>query len=199
MIQHNVTQGSQEWHDLRCGKITSTRIKAAMGATYMDLLDELIAEQELGYYDQGNYLSTEMQWGTDYEPIAIAEYERRQGVTADRVGFLSSEKYPLIGLSPDSLIGKNGATEVKCPSTKKHIRTIRLGKIPVEHLPQIHFYFLIHEELEWLDFVSFDPRLERLPIFIKRITRAEIDLSEYITRIELIGVKLEQLKHDLFF
>jgi len=55
MIIHQVTQGTPEWHQLRCGKITSSRMKQLVKADNLSLVDELIAEQELGYYEADDY------------------------------------------------------------------------------------------------------------------------------------------------
>ena len=51
MIIHNCTQGSHEWHQLRLGKITGSRLKKMMAKDNLALIDELIAEEQVGIAD----------------------------------------------------------------------------------------------------------------------------------------------------
>ena len=96
MIIHEVQQGSYEWHQLRMGKITSTRLKKAMSKDNLSLVDELIAEEETGLPDDDGFVSEEMQRGIDLEPLAIAEYERIKGTPVIRYGMLQSEEIPML-------------------------------------------------------------------------------------------------------
>lgn len=201
MIKHDVIQGSQEWHELRLCKITSTRLKAAISDKRLELMDELIAEMEVGYGDSSDFTSLSMQWGLDYEPLGVTQYEKERGVTVDRVGFIQSSEMPLLGCSPDGLIGETGAIEVKCPDTKKHIKTIRQKQIPNEHKEQVWMYFLVNPKLEWLDFISYDPRLIKRPLFIHRVTREELKkkLDTCWTQLKKFEAKLNELQSEIFF
>jgi len=91
--------------------------------------------------------------------------------------------------------------EVKCPKTKTHVRYIRIGVIPAEYKPQVLQYFLVHDKLQWLDFISFDPRLDRKPIFIKRVTRAELQLEidDAWVRVERFINKFNKYKEEIWF
>jgi hypothetical protein len=201
MITHHVTQGTPEWHQLRCGKITSSRMKTLVSSDNLRLIDELITEHELGYYDVDEYTSPEMEWGIDHESQAIEQYEAMTGVSVTRVGMLQSDRYDLLTVSPDGLVGDVGAVEVKCPKTKTHVRNIRMGVIPAEYRPQVLQYFLVHDKLQWLDFISFDPRLERKPIWIKRVTRAELQLEidDAWARVERFVTKFNKYKEEIWF
>ena len=201
MIIHQVTQGTPEWHQLRCGKITSSRMKQLVKSDNLSLIDELIAEQELGYYEADDYTSPEMEWGTDHEAQAIEQYESMTGVSVTRVGMLQSERYDLLTVSPDGLVGDDGAVEVKCPKTKTHVRYIRMGVIPAEYKPQVLQYFLVHDKLQGLDFISFDPRLERKPIWVKRVTRAELrlEIDDAWAMVDKFVTKLNKYKEEIWF
>ena len=50
-----------------------------------------------------------------------------------------------------------------------------MGGLPNDHKYQVYQYFLVNEKLEWLDFVSYDPRFTPRPLYIHRITRNEIE------------------------
>lgn len=201
MIIHNCTQGSHEWHQLRLGKITGSRLKKMMAKDNLALIDELIAEEQVGISDDDEFMSDEMQRGIDMEPLAIQEYCNITGYTVEHPCFLQSEDWPILCQSPDGYIGTTGAVEVKCPKTKTHIKYIRMGKIPNEYKEQVWSYFLVNPELQWLDFVSYDPRLAIKPIWIHRVTREELAEELDAAKVELIKfiIKIESYKSEIFF
>ncbi len=173
MIEYIFDQASQEWYDIKAGKITGSRMKRVMQKSNLDLVYELIAELETGKQKQIN-VSEAMQRGLDLEPVAKAEYETYTGSVVKDIGFWQHGTNKFLGVSPDGVISENGAIEIKCPDTKKHVEYILIGRIPNEYKYQVYTYFLVNESLEWLDFVSFDPRFRINPIHIHRITRKEI-------------------------
>lgn len=201
MIIHDCTQGSFEWHQLRLGKITGSRLKKMMAKDNLSLIDELIAEEQVGIADDDEFVSDEMQRGIDMEPLAIQEYCNITGYTVDHPCFLQSEDWPILCQSPDGYIGTTGAVEVKCPKTKTHVKYIRMGKIPNEYKEQVWSYFLVNPDLQWLDFVSYDPRLTVKPIWIHRVTREELAEELDAAKVELIKfiIKLESYKSEIFF
>ena len=201
MIIHNCTQGSHEWLQLRLGKITGSRLKKMMAKDNLGLIDELIAEEQVGIPDDDDFVSEEMQRGIDMEPLAIQEYSNITGNEVEHPCMLQSEDWPILCQSPDGYIGTTGAVEIKCPKTKTHIKYIRMGKIPNEYKEQVWAYFLVNPDLQWLDFVSYDPRLTIKPIWILHVTREELQEELNTARVELIKFinKLEQYKSEIFF
>lgn len=201
MIIHDCTQGSFEWHQLRLGKITGSRLKKMMAKDNLSLIDELISEEQVGIADDDEFVSDEMQRGIDMEPLAIQEYCNITGYTVDHPCFLQSEDWPILCQSPDGYIGTTGAVEVKCPKTKTHVKYIRMGKIPNEYKEQVWSYFLVNPDLQWLDFVSYDPRLTVKPIWIHRVTREELaeELQAAVVELEKFIAKLDKYKSEIFF
>lgn len=180
MTEHQVEQGTPEWHKLRIGKITSSRVAGIMKSDNLKVVDELIYETvcpDLAVWDEADgYVSEAMQWGTDHEAEAVEAYVAQTGNAMEQVGFCTHDTLTYLAMSPDRLTpDRTGAVEVKCPSTKTHIRTIRMGGLPNDHKYQVYQYFLVNEKLEWLDFVSYDPRFTPRPLYIHRITRNEIE------------------------
>jgi putative phage-type endonuclease len=179
MIIHNLEQRSQEWLNMKLGKITGTRLKGVCGSNNLPLLDELIAERMVGIAEF-NYVNEAMQRGIDLEPIAMKAYEDATFNTVLEIGYIESEEFENVGLSPDGLIKYNsklytGAVEIKCPSSKKHIEYIRTNRVPAEYKHQVLMYFINVPTLEWLDFVSYDDRVIQKPLHIVRVTREELD------------------------
>lgn len=201
MIKHKVKQGSPQWFRLRIGKVTGSRFKQLMSADNLSLLDILVAEQVTGQSQDNDYVSDEMQRGTDLEPLARKEYERITKKKVKQFGFLQSKKYPLLGLSPDGLVGRSGAIEIKCPNTSNHVKAIRQKKVPAQYKGQVLLHFIVNEKLEWLDFVSYDPRFHVKPVFILRVTRDEWkdDISEAVEATEKFFAKFDKIKTEIIF
>ncbi len=201
MIIHDCTQGSHEWHQLRLGKITGSRLKKMMAKDNLALIDELIAEEQVGIPDDDDFISEDMQRGIDMEPLAIQEYSNITGHEVDHPCLIQSEDWDILCQSPDGYVGKEGAVEIKCPKTKTHIKYIRMGKIPNEYKEQVWSYFLVNPDLQWLDFVSYDPRLAVKPIWIHRINREELaeELATVTAELEKFISKLNKYKSEIFF
>ena len=195
-------QRSPEWFEARLGVITGSRAKNAFAKNKLPFIDELIAERLTGVIPQG-FTSEAMKHGILYEPEAIRVYEEVTKRVVDEIGFCVHDDYDYIAVSPDGLIkidGKyKGAVEVKCPSSKKHVEYMRIDRIPSEYKRQVVHYFVVVEDLEWLDFVSYDPRLDQKKLHIHRVTREKLQedidaaLQTYIELYEKLLAYEEQI------
>lgn len=185
MIEVKVEQGTPEWLKMRLGKITGTRLKEVFKSDNLPLIDEMIAEIDSEEIEE-NYVNQSMQRGKDLEPVVKAIYEQVKDIEIDEVGFCLSEVNDYLALSPDGFTkDRLGAIEIKCPSTKVHVKYIRMNKIPSEYLYQVYCYFLINQKLEWLDFISYDDRFNSRPMWIKRVKREEIENELILANIEI--------------
>ena len=177
-------QGSPEWLQLRCGRVTASRmsdvlaeIKKGEAAARRNYRAELVSEI-LTNIPVEEYVSREMQWGKEMEPFARAAYELQTGATVDPAGFAVHSQIPRFGASPDGLVDADGLLEIKCPNTSTHLECLLTGGIPPEHYPQMRAE-LACTGRQWVDFVSFDPRLPRhLQLFVKRFHRDEKRIAE---------------------
>lgn len=185
MIEVKVEQGSQEWLKMRLGKITGTRLKEVFKSDNLSLVDELTAEI-ISEVIEENFVNHAMQRGKDLEPIVRDLYTQVTGIEIEEIGFCLSEENDFLALSPDGFTpDRKGAIEIKCPSTKIHVKYIRQDQLPNEYKYQVYNYFLVNQDLEYLDFVSFDDRFKIKPMYVKRITREEIQTELYHTNAEL--------------
>lgn len=172
-----IEQGSPEWHKIRCGKVTASRVADVMartakgwGASRTNYAAELIAERLTGEAAQG-FTNAAMQWGTDQEPRARAAYEFYTGQDVTQVGFVVHPQIPQAGASPDGLVGENGLVEIKCPNTATHIDTLITKSIPGKYITQMQWQMACTDR-DWCDFVSYDPRLpESMQMFVQRVPR----------------------------
>jgi putative phage-type endonuclease len=162
-IYDSITQGTPEWHAVRAGKATASRIsdimaviKSGEAAVRKNYRAELVCQRMTGIVEAG-YVSPEMQWGTDHESDARHAYAYPRGLTVTPVGFVDHPDIAMSGASPDGLVGDDGLVEIKCPNTATHIETL-LGKaVPQKYGQQIQWQLACTGRL-WCDFVSFDPR-----------------------------------------
>lgn len=170
-------QRSKKWFQARLGVITGSRAKNVFAKNNLVFMDELISERLTGIIPEG-FTSEAMKHGILYEPEAIRVYEETTKTKVDEIGFCVHNDYDFIAISPDGLIkidGKyKGAVEVKCPSSKKHVEYMRIDRVPAEYKRQVIHYFVVNEDLEWLDFVSYDPRIKIKKLHIHRITREDL-------------------------
>ena len=175
-----IEQGTDKWLDLRLGVITASKFKDVMakgqGKTRKSYLYQLAAEIITGEREE-SYKNQYMEWGNENEPAARAMYELEMSVDVVEVSFVKTDN-PMIGCSPDGLIGDNGLVEFKCPKTTTQIETFLAGSMPAGHRPQVQGQLWVCER-EWCDFVSFDPRIDGVSgFFLERIYRDEKYIKE---------------------
>lgn len=194
-------QGSPEWKRERAGCATASCFIDVMGskAARQAYIDQLVCERITGE-PKADVFSYSMQWGKDCEPGARALYQLLTGNTAVQVGFVKHPTLPWVGASPDSLVGIEGGLEIKSPYLSEiHLRTWLEG-MPREHKPQVQGVMWVCE-LEWIDFISFDPRQpEHLRLYIERIARDDEYIAKLAaaTRELLAEVKVQERKlHEL--
>ena len=178
-------QRSEEWYSARLGKVTASRlsdvlatIKTGEAAARANYRIELVAERLTGKSTPG-FTSAAMQWGVDCEPMARSAYETETGLIVTEVGFVDHPTIEMTGASPDGLVGDDGLIEIKCPDTKTHIQTLTSKKAPSEYIPQMQWQMACTGR-QWVDFVSFDPRLpEHLMLEIIRVDRDQSLIDKY--------------------
>lgn len=179
-----IIQGSPEWHALRCGKATASRIadviaktKTGVSALRMTYMGELIAERLTGTVVEG-YVSPAMKHGTSTEAEARTAYEWIYG-EVEQIAFVDHPMIAMAGASPDGLVGAEGMVEFKCPNTWTHIETLLGGSIPAKYITQVQWQMACRPEREWVDWCSYDPRLpDGMRLFVKRIHRDNTLIAE---------------------
>jgi putative phage-type endonuclease len=179
-----LVQGTTEWHEARCGRVTASRIadvtartKTGWGASRKNYAAELIAERLTGIPAQG-FTNAAMQWGIDTEPQARAAYEFFRDEAVQEVGLVTHPTIPMSSASPDGLVGEDGMIEIKCPNTATHIDTLLAKSIAGKYVKQMQWQMACAGR-QWVDFVSFDPRMpEHLRLFVERVERDDEQISE---------------------
>lgn len=179
-------QRSPEWFQARAGRLTGSRakdmlatIKNGEAAARRDYRLQLVCERLTGMPQDDGYINAEMQRGLDCEPLAFAAYEALTGQVVERAGFLAHDALPM-GCSLDGHIDAyRGLLECKCPKSATHLRYLRAGTCPPEHLAQITHNLYV-TGAEWCDFFSWDDRFPiALQTCVVRVQRHEVDLAGY--------------------
>lgn len=194
----DLIQGSADWHAIRCGKVTASRVsdvmartKTGWGAGRANYMAELIAERLTETPVEG-FTSTAMQWGTDTEPMARRAYEWQEACTVDQIGFVEHPSIAMTGASPDGLIGADGLVEIKCPNTSTHIDTLLGQAVPTKYITQMQWQMACTGR-KWCDFVSFDPRLPaEMQLFRSRIIRDAMMIADLEQHVAVFIAELDE-------
>lgn len=172
-----IEQRSTEWHQIRLGKVTASRVadiisktKSGYSTSRANYMAELIVERLTGKAAD-YYQNAAMLWGTNTEPMARSAYEDHTGGLVEEVGFVPHPTIPMSGASPDGLVNEDGLVEIKCPNTSTHIDTVLGQEIPLKHIAQMQWQMACTGR-DYCDFVSFDPRLpDGMKIFVRTLRR----------------------------
>jgi len=174
-------QGSQEWHAARCGKFTGSRFADLMAVTKSgpstsraNLIMTIALERLTGQPEQ-TFQNDAMRRGTELEPFARGAYEAKTGELVETVAFVTDDRWPYVGVSPDGLLGDQGLVEFKCPASQaKHFAALKDGAHAKEYAWQVQGQLWITGR-QWCDVVSFDPRFpEELQLAITNVRRDEV-------------------------
>jgi len=205
----NKLQGTGEWFNARTGKLTASRMRAAMSylkqsekdkeagkpkedkAERKNLKIEILCERMTGEIVD-KFVSQDMQWGIDKEPEAKAAYEKATGRIIRDVGFIDHPRIEFCGASPDGFVD-DGLVEIKCPKRETHIGWILDGGIPEEHIPQMTLQAAVTGR-SWVDFVSYDPRMpEAQKLLVRRFYPTAKQIAEIESEAEKFLAEVDAL------
>lgn len=166
-------QGTPEWHAARAGIPTASMFATilangrggAESKTRMTYMRKLAGEIITGE-PMESYTNEHMERGKVMEAEARDLYAFERNVEPTQIGFIRSGQK---GCSPDSLIDANGMCEVKTKLPHLQIEVLERGTLPPEHKAQCQGALWVAER-EWIDFVSYWPKM---PLFVCRVTRDE--------------------------
>lgn len=185
MSSLTIEQGTPEWHAMRCGKVTASRIADVLregrsgkpSASRARYMGEIVTERLTGVSTE-SFRSADMQWGTDTEEQARDAYAFAHGFTLQKIAFVDHPTIEMCGASPDGLINDDGLAEFKCPASHTHIETLLTDKVSGDYIKQMQWQMACTGR-QWCDFVSFDPRMPvEMSLYRKRIDRDETQIAQ---------------------
>lgn len=178
-------QRSADWHAIRLGKLTGSRVGDAFAtiksggeaAARRNYRVQLVLERLTGRSQENGYVSADMERGIALESDARAAYEATCGTFVEPIGFVLHDDLQT-GCSPDGVVfgdsGILGLIEIKCPKAATHLDHVR-RQLPREYVDQVR-HGLWLTGAEWADFVSFHPDFpESLRLAVTRLTLSEVE------------------------
>jgi predicted phage-related endonuclease len=191
---HDAEQGSDEWHQLRCGCLTASQVKEIVTPTLKlaandktRALINKVAVQRISGIPEESFTSEKMLRGHIDEEVAREIYAKKYAPVAE-IGFITNDAFPNFGYSPDGLVGSDGLIEVKSRDPHLHLASITARErgegIPKEYMAQVQSGLMISGR-EWCDFISFS---HGLPMMVHRVERDE----DYIAAIYEAAKSFEQ-------
>lgn len=188
---HNVTQGTDEWHALRCGIVTASAMNAIMTPT-LKLADNdktrahvwEIAAQRINQYTEPTYLGDHMLRGMVDEVTARDLYSAHFE-PVEEVGFITRAIGVVnVGYSPDgACVMSSGGIEVKSRIQRLQTEVIVSNEIPKEHILQVQFGLLV-SGWDFIDYISYSGgmpmwviRSEPIPAYQDAITEAVVSFE----------------------
>jgi hypothetical protein len=186
-IEIEEIEKESRWMAKRVGKITASNVPKLMtkgkgsewGKTAIDELLNVFYEKRTGI--QRDSISTfAMRWGLENEYPAFCFYRDHfnpgavYSKSGDEIIFL--EPIPGFGISPDA-VSPGGICEIKCPENPvNHLKYCMIERI---EKGDDYYYQMVAQFIsgvEWIDFVSFDPRMDDddpLKMHVVRLNRTD--------------------------
>jgi putative phage-type endonuclease len=192
----DIEQNSDEWFDLRQGKITASHFATIM-AHYPNGLGDLakryaervaleIVTGERN--DEDDFKSVWMERGNEYEPIAKQLYEMETFRKVTNGGFFVLND---LGDSPDGIIGEHGRIEIKCVKASTQWKRLKKGGYDLSYKWQIQGHLWIGNA-GWCDFVQYSPKMpENKQLYIYTVKRDEVMISQLRERMELFRAEVK--------
>lgn len=167
MKLHEVKQKTPEWIQLRLDHpLTASEAQAIgnQGKGLETLCWNKLAEKYSSASPE-DISNNHIDRGNELEEHARAMYELDTGRQVTEVGFITNEKYPLAGASPDGLV-EDGGLEIKCFADPKHFRFIIEPTIESQYMWQMQMQMLIGE-FKFVDFVAFNPNYTNSLVIVR--------------------------------
>ena len=202
LIYHDVQQGSDAWLHIKSGKFGGTTAgtftvkgKSAdgIGAGLRSLIYRKAAQTVTGP-DLDGFTSKAMQRGNDLEPFARKRYEMENFVDVAQIGYIQRGEY--FGVSPDGLVGEDGAIEIKCLEGPAWVEWYVDGQtvdcIPKDYYNQMQWLMFITGR-EWCDYVVFNPDFAPLDYTQIRVERDDSVISTFAEKCIFVADEMTRI------
>lgn len=193
----DVVQNSDEWFDLRVGKITSSHFASimandgkALGNPAIEYAQRVALEQVTGLRDEtGSFKNAYMDRGNDLEPIARDLYEIETFSKVTNGGFHYIDD---LGDSPDGKVGEKGRIEIKCVIPNTHWKRLKKGGYDTAYKYQIQGHLWIGN-CDWCDFVQYCPEMPQSKrLYVFTVKRDEEMIERMKIRMELFRQEVKK-------
>ncbi len=182
---HQVEQNTDEWFQLRMGKITSSYFATilanngkAFGKPALQYAMRVAIESKTNRSIE-TFKNEWMERGLEMQQEASEAYEMLTFTDVLPGGFCESGMF---GSSSDGLVD-NGMIEIKCPKYSTHFDSLIKGGYDLSYQWQIRGQMWLYDK-EWCDFVSYCPDLpHNKQLYIFRVERDQDEEEKLIIRL----------------
>ncbi|MFG1371535.1 lambda exonuclease family protein [Xanthobacter oligotrophicus] len=193
----NCEQGTEEWFRVRAGMPTASEFATVMASgrgggesktrrTYMlKLAGEIVTGEPAE-----SFTNAHMERGKVMEAEARDWYAFQYNVEPERVGFIVNGPK---GCSPDSLLGADGMLEIKTALPHILIEKLLKGEFSPEHKAQCQGALWVAER-EWIDLVTYWPRL---PPLVVRAQRDELYIAALSKAVSDFNAELQEVVEQI--
>jgi len=197
---HNIDQNTDDWLELRSGKVTGSAIAKIManfgkafGEPAKKYAVDVAVERLKGSRIAGDrYNNVHMEAGHAEEPIARMLYEDNYFCDVSNGGFFDNGN---TGCSPDGLVGDTGMVEIKSVIPSVHYSAIKSGSYDSKYRWQLMFN-LKETGREWIDYISYcEQFVEDKRLAVTRVLAAES--AEYFDKIDQRLEEFENMVQDI--
>lgn len=191
---HTMTQRSEDWLKIRCGKLTgSNALTIATAGKGLETYCYEVLAQKYAITQEESYTNINMQRGVELEADARMLFELETNKKVKEVGFIERDKYT--GASPDGLIEEeNAIIEIKCHNNAKHFKMMvhREKEIEKGYLYQMHMEMMCAGS-EYGYYIAYNPnfnqsllifRIEKNQEIVDKIEKGIIAGVEMLKKIE---------------
>ncbi len=178
---HTMEQGTDEWKDIKRGKISATGIAklqaGGKGKTREAYKVQLVLERLTGKTAE-SYSNASMERGVELEDVARQLYEARELVVVETFGFIDHPYIERYGCSPDGCVGEDGLVEIKCVQASVQYDYINSMEVPTNYGKQVQSQLGVTGR-DWCDFVSYCPEMPcNLELLVIRVHRDQAIIDE---------------------
>lgn len=188
-------QRSKEWHEMRRGRFTASKISDLLGAKGLGKTGETYAfkvarEVVFGVDPEEEIETYDIKRGIELEPLAFDKFAELMSLEFKTVEKCLFFPYGTdAGASPDGIVGSDENLEIKCPKPDKFFRLVAEGAsaIDSDYYDQMQMQMLCNNSVRtyFFNFIIFKNR----PLWHTIM----IDRDE--ARIELIKKRIKEAAH----
>jgi hypothetical protein len=194
---HNIPQNTDEWFQLRVGKITASNFGTIManegkafGEPAKRYASRIAVESILGS-KLPDYQNDFMIRGTEFEDQARYQYEQENLVTVLPGGFMEGDGY---GGSADGIVSLVGLVEIKTTIYSTHFERWKNKDYDSAYQWQIQGNIWLYGA-KWLDFISFCPEFPaNKRIYVFRVEREEEKIKRLVSRLNEFKLLVNEYK-----
>jgi hypothetical protein len=200
MTFHNIPQGTDEWMQLRIGKITASNFGTIMANGDKPFGEPAkryavrIAVESLTKTRLPEYQNGFMERGIELEAKARELYQDENIVEILPGGFMTDEVY---GGSADGRIEPDGLVEIKSVIYTTHFERFKNKDYDTAYRWQIQGNILLYGA-KWCDFISYCPEFpSQKQLYVFRVERNEQEIKKLTERLEQFETLVKEYKQIL--